>query len=91
MILLRLLSLDDVIMYYTHFYASIALYFDILHLLRQHMCVKWIMAHICYAFGFAPKTGCDRNPICNSISFFYYAIPYILIIGLKMFGHTYGA
>jgi hypothetical protein len=21
------------------------------------MCGKWIMAHICYAFGFAPKTG----------------------------------
>jgi hypothetical protein len=23
------------------------------------MCGKWILAHICYAFGFAPKTGCD--------------------------------
>jgi hypothetical protein len=24
------------------------------------MCGKWILAHICYAFGFAPRTGCDR-------------------------------
>jgi hypothetical protein len=24
------------------------------------MCGKWILAHICYAFGFAPKTGCDK-------------------------------
>jgi hypothetical protein len=23
------------------------------------MCGKWILAHICYAFGFAPRTGCD--------------------------------
>jgi hypothetical protein len=23
---------------------------------------KWILAHICYAFGFAPKTGCDSGP-----------------------------
>jgi hypothetical protein len=23
------------------------------------MCGKWILAHICYAFGFAHKTGCD--------------------------------
>jgi hypothetical protein len=27
------------------------------------MCGKWILAHICYAFGFAPKTGCDRSGI----------------------------
>jgi hypothetical protein len=26
------------------------------------MCGKWILAHICYAFGFAPRTGCDRTP-----------------------------
>jgi hypothetical protein len=25
------------------------------------MCGKWIMAHICYAFGFAPKIGCDTE------------------------------
>jgi hypothetical protein len=24
------------------------------------MCGKWILAHICYAFGFAPRTGCDK-------------------------------
>jgi hypothetical protein len=23
------------------------------------MCGKWILAHICYAFRFSPKTGCD--------------------------------
>jgi hypothetical protein len=23
---------------------------------------KWILAHICYAFGFVPVTGCDRAP-----------------------------
>ena len=22
---------------------------------------KWILAHICYAFGFAPRTGCDNS------------------------------
>jgi hypothetical protein len=27
------------------------------------MCGKWILAHICYAFGFAPRTGCDRESI----------------------------
>jgi hypothetical protein len=26
------------------------------------MCGKWIKAHICYAFGFAPKTGCESRP-----------------------------
>jgi hypothetical protein len=25
------------------------------------MCGKWILAHICYAFGFAPRTGCDTH------------------------------
>jgi hypothetical protein len=25
------------------------------------MCVKWILAHISYAFDFAPKTGCERQ------------------------------
>jgi hypothetical protein len=24
-------------------------------------CGKWILAHICYAFSFAPKTGCDKR------------------------------
>jgi hypothetical protein len=40
------------------------------------MCGKWILAHICYAFSFAPKTGCDttlqdaQNIIqCATISF----------------------
>jgi hypothetical protein len=23
------------------------------------MCGKWILAHICYAFGFAPRIGCE--------------------------------
>jgi hypothetical protein len=23
------------------------------------MCGKWILAHICYAFAFALRTGCD--------------------------------
>jgi hypothetical protein len=27
------------------------------------MCGKWILAHICYAFSFAPRTGCDRSHI----------------------------
>jgi hypothetical protein len=26
------------------------------------MCGKWILAHICYAFGFAPKTECYTHP-----------------------------
>jgi hypothetical protein len=26
------------------------------------MCEKWILAHICYAFSFAPKAGCDTRP-----------------------------
>ncbi len=56
---LRHLCLDDVIKLLYSLYAFIALYFDILHLWRQHMCGKWILAHIWYAFGFAPKTGCD--------------------------------
>jgi hypothetical protein len=25
------------------------------------MCGKWILAHICCAFGFAPKTECDKD------------------------------
>jgi hypothetical protein len=25
------------------------------------MCGKWILAHICYAFSFAPRTGCDTQ------------------------------
>jgi hypothetical protein len=25
------------------------------------MCGKWILAHICYAFGSAPRTGCDTS------------------------------
>jgi hypothetical protein len=56
---LRHLCLDDVIKLLYSLYAFIALYFDILHLWRQHMCGKWILAHIWYAFGFAPKIGCD--------------------------------
>ena len=31
------------------------------------MCEKWIMAHICYAFGFAPKTGCDKQATKSSV------------------------
>jgi hypothetical protein len=27
------------------------------------MCGKWILAHICYAFGFAPKIGCDKKKL----------------------------
>jgi hypothetical protein len=26
------------------------------------MCGKWILAHIYYAFGFTPRTGCDTAP-----------------------------
>jgi hypothetical protein len=54
---LRHYYLYDVIkLRYSLFFA---LFFDILHLWRQHMCGKWILPHICYAFGFVPKTGCD--------------------------------
>jgi hypothetical protein len=56
---LRHLCMDDVIKLFYSFYAFIALSFDILHLWRQHMSGKWILSHICYAFGFAPKTRCD--------------------------------
>jgi hypothetical protein len=56
---LRYLCLDDVIKLFYSLYAFIALSFDILHLWCQHICEKWILAHICYAFGFAPRTGCD--------------------------------
>jgi hypothetical protein len=56
---LRYLCLDDVIKLTYSLCAFIALSFDILHLWCQHICGKWILAHICYAFDFAPKTGCD--------------------------------
>jgi hypothetical protein len=29
------------------------------------MCEKWILAHICYAFGFAPKTGYDTSNLVH--------------------------
>jgi hypothetical protein len=29
------------------------------------MCGKWILAHKCYAFGFAPRTGCDSREELN--------------------------
>jgi hypothetical protein len=58
---LRYYDPDDVIKLLYSLYAFIALSFDILHLWRQHMCGKWILAHICYAFGFVPRTGCDRT------------------------------
>jgi hypothetical protein len=61
--MLRYYDLDDVIKLLYSLYAFIALSFHILHLWRQHMYGKWILAHICYAFGFAPKTGCDRSGI----------------------------
>jgi hypothetical protein len=38
----------------------------LIYLWHQHMCGKWILTHICYAFGFAPKTGCD---ICYAFGF----------------------
>jgi hypothetical protein len=56
---LRHLCLDDVIMLLYSLYAFITLPFDILHLLSQYMCEKWIIAHICYVIGFASKTGRD--------------------------------
>jgi hypothetical protein len=31
------------------------------------MCVKWILAHICYAFSFAPKPGV-------TVAFFYFVL-----------------
>jgi hypothetical protein len=54
--------------------------FDILHLWRQHICGKWILAHIYYAFGFAYKTGCDtrlkriceRGSPCRTCYFYTY-------------------
>jgi hypothetical protein len=58
---LRHYCLDDVIKLLYSLLRFIAFYFDILHLWRQHMCGKWIHAHICYAFSFAPKTGCERE------------------------------
>jgi hypothetical protein len=58
--LLRYCDLDDVIKLLYSLYSFIALSFNILHLWRQHICGKWILAHICYVFVFAPKTGCDR-------------------------------
>jgi hypothetical protein len=64
------LCLDDVIKLLYALYVFIALSFDILHLWCQHMCGKWILEHICYAFGFGPKTGCDIakfGPSRNSI------------------------
>jgi hypothetical protein len=64
--LLRYNDPDDVIKLLYSLYALIALSFDILHLWRQHMCGKWILAQICYAFGFAPRTGCDRIPAATS-------------------------
>ena len=61
MILLRYYFQDGVIKLLYSLYAFIALSFDILHLWRQYMCGKWILAHICYAFGFAPRTRCDTT------------------------------
>jgi hypothetical protein len=58
---LRYYNPDDVIKLLYSLYAFIALSLDILHLWRQHMCRKWILAHICYAFDFAPRTGCDSH------------------------------
>jgi hypothetical protein len=55
MILLRHYCPDDVIKLLYSLYAFIALSFDILHLWHQYMCEKWILTHIWYAFGFAPK------------------------------------
>jgi hypothetical protein len=31
------------------------------------MCGKWILAHICYAFSFAPRTGCDTKLVRDVI------------------------
>jgi hypothetical protein len=74
---LRLLSMDDVIKL---LYSLLRLYcivvWYILHLWRQHMCGKWILAHICYAFGFAPKTGCD-NQLDHSL---WYAYSYLFCV-----------
>jgi hypothetical protein len=30
------------------------------------MCGKWILAHICYAFGFALRTGCEHIKLQGS-------------------------
>jgi hypothetical protein len=62
---LRHLCLDDVIKLLYPLYAFIALSFDILHLWPHYMCGKWILEHICYAFGFAPKIGCDMFSLSN--------------------------
>jgi hypothetical protein len=84
---LRHLCLDDVIKLLYSPYAFIALSFDILHLWLQNMCGKWILAHICYAFGFAPKTGCDIYPLSQKKN---RATPRILIWQDALFTNLLG-
>jgi hypothetical protein len=60
---LRHLCLDDVIKLLYSLYTFIALSFDILHLWRQHMCGKWILAHICYVFSFV---GLGKKPVTQN-------------------------
>jgi hypothetical protein len=64
---LSLLCLDDVIKLLYSLLCLYCIVFDILHLWHQHMCRKWILAHICYAFGFAPKIGCDNASISQAM------------------------
>jgi hypothetical protein len=84
---LRHLCLGDVIKLLYSPYSFIALSFDILHLWRQHMCGKWILTHICYAFGLAPKTGCDIYPLSQKKN---RATPEILIWRDALFTNLLG-
>jgi hypothetical protein len=77
---LRHLYLDDVIKLLYSLYAFIALTFNILHLWRQRMCGKWILAHICYAFGFTP--GWCNKVIILSLCLYCINFWYITLVTL---------
>jgi hypothetical protein len=47
------------------------------------MCGKWILAHICYAFGFAPKTGCDTRESMGTVDVCGDGVPlHVVCLGL---------
>jgi hypothetical protein len=61
---LRLLSLDDVIKLLYSLLCLYCIVFLIYYTCVVIICVeKWILTHICYAFSFVSKTGCDRSGI----------------------------
>jgi hypothetical protein len=43
-------------------FTPLLYYLLIMHLWHQYMCGKWILYHICYAFGFTPKPGVTLSP-----------------------------